>query len=121
MIEIRQIKQEAFPSYAALSSEFMVESELECVLSDGGLGGILLRERPLAQAYSKYQDGEGPEEWSQQFDTQRWGFFLACNGDEPVGAAAVARPSEVCSWPRAAVTSQSFGTSAFSKAIAVIL
>ena len=92
-IDIREIKQDAFPSYSAVSPEYMVESEFECIPADGGLGGILLRERKLSQAYPKYQDDDGPAEWSREFDTNTWGFFLASDGNTPVGAAAVATPS----------------------------
>jgi len=92
-IEITEIEQDAFPSYSSISPEYMVKSEFECISGDGGLSGILLRERKLPQPYPKYQDDGGPEEWSRQFDVSIWGIFLASDGDTLAGAAAVATPS----------------------------
>jgi GNAT superfamily N-acetyltransferase len=58
----------------------------------GGLGGMLLQEIPVEQPYIKDYDayGEIPTDWPRKFDVTRWGFFLAMEGGEPVGAAAVA-------------------------------
>lgn len=60
---------------------------------DDGLGGIRLIEEPIENPYVKdydvYEDGP-PSKWPEQFDVRNWGFFLAMEAEQPVGAAAVA-------------------------------
>lgn len=76
------------------SPPLTVEAEFECIPAEGEAGGILLRERKSPKPYPKFQDEEGPEEWSRQFDTSSWGLFLACDGDALAGGAAVATPTD---------------------------
>jgi len=45
-------------------------------------------ERPYVKDYDSY--GEIPTDWPRLFDVTNWGFFLAMDGERPVGAAAVA-------------------------------
>lgn len=60
---------------------------------DGGLGGIVLVERPVAVPWTKDYDqdaGEAPARWLERFDVSRWGFLLARAAGEPVGGAVIA-------------------------------
>ena len=78
--------------YSRLSIAFEVRSVLECELLEGGLGGIALTERPVAEPYVKDYDaieGEGPTRWARRFDVSRWRLFFAREGEELVGGAVV--------------------------------
>lgn len=81
---------ELLPQYVRVPIDFQVNSELQLYLPENGLGGIELHEHPVAPYVKDYDALEGPLEWYKQFDMRNWGFILAYQGDEPVGAAAVA-------------------------------
>ncbi|HUT19864.1 MAG TPA: GNAT family N-acetyltransferase [Anaerolineae bacterium] len=94
-IDIRQAGVDELPRYARVPIRFWVHSVLHVEVVDGGLGGLRLVEEIVAPPYLKDYDAqsggeEGPTHWSAQFDVCRWGFFLAEEGERPVGAAAVA-------------------------------
>lgn len=93
-IEIQQVGAEALARYAQVPIAFRVRSMLRVEPIDGGLGGLALIEEPVDPPYVKEygeEDGEdGPTSWPEQFDVSKWGFFLAVEGDRPVGGAAVA-------------------------------
>lgn len=91
-IQIIEIPTSRLDEYDAIPSSFIVRSILTPELVDGGLGGILLREVPVAQPYVKDYDsyGELPSDWPRQFDVTNWGFFMATESGRPVGGAAVA-------------------------------
>lgn len=66
---------------------------LRVELIAGGLGGFRLVEEKVAQPYVKDYDGQSddnPTSWAASFDTSQWGMFLATDGDQAVGGAAVA-------------------------------
>ncbi len=92
-IQILDIGPDDLGRYAQVPSTFEVSSILRPELLDGGLGGIRLREErvdpPWLKDYDAHEEG-GIERWPQRFDTRNWGFFLAVEGERPVGAAAVA-------------------------------
>jgi GNAT superfamily N-acetyltransferase len=94
-IQIRQVEPEELARYALVPIRFWVHSLLRVEPVDGGLGGLRLVEEPVRPPYLKDYDAQGggeesPAHWATQFDVRRWAFFLAEDGDRPVGAAAVA-------------------------------
>jgi len=91
-VQIVEIGPEHLADYASVPIKFEVKSTLQVELVDGGLGGILLRQVPVEKPYVKDYDayGEIPTDWPKLFDVTNWGFFLAMDGERPVGAAAVA-------------------------------
>jgi GNAT superfamily N-acetyltransferase len=91
-IQILEIGPDRLETYASVPSRFEVRSVFKVELIDGGLGGMRLQEAPVAQPYVKDYDGyaEVPTDWPGKYDLTNWGFFLALDGDRPVGAAAVA-------------------------------
>jgi len=91
-IQIIEISPEYLSEYQKVPSRFEVRSILQASVVDGGLGGIDLREIPVSFPYIKDYDAydELPSDWSKQFDVSNWGFFLAKDGKDTVGAAAVA-------------------------------
>ncbi len=91
-ITIRDVGPNALLLYAQVPIAFRVESVFRVELVEGGLGGILLREErvtPYIKDYDAYGE-DRLEDWPREFDVRNWGFFLACDGDRPVGGAAVA-------------------------------
>jgi streptothricin acetyltransferase len=79
--------------YDDIPIAFTVESVLEPVEVEGGVGGLRLVERPIAEPYLKDYDtyeGQGPSRWHERFDMSRWGVLFACAGPEEVGAALIA-------------------------------
>lgn len=93
-ISIKHISREALSEYPKISPAFMVSSVLQCKVIQGGLGGILLEEQPVAEPYVKDTYDVDPEQWKAQFDTSGWAFFIAYEDDIPVGCATVASPSD---------------------------
>lgn len=91
-VQIHEITAQELEEYAAIPSCFTVRSELQTILLQDGLGGILLHEVSVLKPYIKDYDtkDELPTDWARIFDVSRWGFFLARSGDRTVGAAAVA-------------------------------
>jgi GNAT superfamily N-acetyltransferase len=92
MIEIIEIAPDRLDEYTTIPSRFLVRSVLDLEPVDNGLGGMLLREVPVASPYVKDYDahGELPTDWPRIFDVRNWGFFLALDDIRSVGAAAVA-------------------------------
>jgi GNAT superfamily N-acetyltransferase len=104
-VSIRQITAEQFPLYDTLPMHFTVTSVLRVEVVDGGLGGFRLVEEPLATPYVKDYDAGGddnPTAWAREYDTSRWGIFLALDADLavggncPVGGVAVAPDASMC-------------------------
>ena len=93
MPEIEQIGPEALSLYARIPIAYAVETVFRVDLIEGGLGGIVLDEERAEPPYVKDYDADGrnaPERWPERFDLRHWGLFLAREGGEPVGGAAVA-------------------------------
>ncbi len=92
--------------YASVSSAFRVESLLEVQAVDRGLGGFELHDVPVQPSYQKdYDAGGGPRTWHGRFDLDTWGLYLACDGGEAIGGAAVAPATPgiaPLAWPDAA-------------------
>jgi GNAT superfamily N-acetyltransferase len=91
-IRIEEIDPSRLKQYESVPSRFEVKSVLKPVLVDNGLGGILLHEIQVEKPYFKDYDsyGELPTDWPKKFDVRNWFFLLAMNGENAVGAAAVA-------------------------------
>ena len=91
-VEIVDVGPDRLADYAGVPIAFQVESILKVDLVDGGLGGAKLTDVQIAPAYLKDYDAgpeSGPLSWPGKFDVENFGFFLALDGDRPVGAAAV--------------------------------
>lgn len=89
-ITIVEIGAHSLPEYSQIPICFEVRTIFEVELVDGGLGGIWLHEREVEPYIKDYDEMENPIEWPRQFDVSRWGFFFARDGNQNIGAAAVA-------------------------------
>jgi len=90
-VQIVEIGPDRLADYASVPIRFEVKSTLQVELVDGGLGGRLMRQVPVEKPYAKDYDvyGEYSTDWLKLFDVTHWGFFLAMDGERPIGAAAV--------------------------------
>jgi len=93
-IDITAIGPDEWESYGRVPSAFTVRAVLECEPIEGGLGGIVLRERRVTP-YPKpaYGPEDVPARWACEHSLATWGLFLAKDGGKAVGGAAVAPPS----------------------------
>jgi GNAT superfamily N-acetyltransferase len=91
-IEILEIGPDRLAEYATVPSRFMVTSMFQVERIEAGLGGLLLKEVQVDSPYLKDYDsyGELPTDWPNRFDVSKWGFFLAVEQGQPVGAATMA-------------------------------
>ena len=72
---------------------FLVERVLDVTLVEGGLGGVMMSERPVEVPWLKDYDaimGEGPTRWPSRFDVTNWGLISAHQAGRRVGGAVVA-------------------------------
>ena len=92
-MDIIQVGPDELERYGRIPIAFRVESVLRVVPVDGGLGGLRLVEEAVDEPYTKDYDAfeeESVELWPSRFDVSNWAFFMALDGDRPVGGAAVA-------------------------------
>jgi GNAT superfamily N-acetyltransferase len=94
-LEIRQevLTPAALTEHGRISIAFMVGQILAVVLTDGGLGGVVLTEIPVDEPYVKDYDaieGEGPARWAKRFDVSNWGLIGAFHDGVRVGGAVIA-------------------------------
>src|SRR5262249_32288295 len=83
----------ALGEHGRISIAFVVDRILEVTVADGGLGGLLLTEAPVADPYVKDYDaieGGGPARWAECFDVSNWGMIGACQDGARVGGAVIA-------------------------------
>jgi len=91
-IELLPANQRTLSEYSSIPISFEVRSILRVDLVDGGLGGIRLKEEPVARPYIKdydARDGEGPTRWLKRFDVANWRLFIARDGERAIGGATV--------------------------------
>ena len=75
-VVIRQIGPEEYFRYAEVTPEFTVTSVLEVEPVAMGIGGLSLRETPVAHPYPKYDHDENPLDWARKYNLAEWGIFL---------------------------------------------
>lgn len=92
MITYRQAGSECFPVYDRVPMRLTVRSVLKIEKRERGLGGFCLTETPVEPYVRDFCLGEDESvgRWAQRFDISNWMFFMAFDGEKPVGAAAVA-------------------------------
>lgn len=96
MIIYKQVDPSFFPQYDKISMKLVVTSIYEIVKMDGGLGGFSIVETPVNAYVKDFCTGEDESvsRWEKNFDLSNWAFFMAFDGDKPVGAATVASRTE---------------------------
>jgi len=94
MITFREVDSAFFPLYDSVSMNVEVQSEYQVQLLDGGLGGLLLKEVPVAPYVKDLSQYERATEYEKLFSISTWRFFMAFDGEAPVGALTLAGPTE---------------------------
>ncbi len=90
-IAIKQVDTTYFPQYDTIPMQVHVEREYRLVKQNNGLGGIIFKETQVEPYIKNFCVGkdESVTRWSR-WDLSNWGFFMAFDGDKPIGAAAIA-------------------------------
>ena len=91
-VDIREVGPDSLDQYARVPIAFEVATEYRVEELDLG---FRLVESPVAVPYAKdYDAGDEPDgrvaNWPRSFDVSNWGFFIARESGEDVGAATVA-------------------------------
>jgi GNAT superfamily N-acetyltransferase len=94
-LEIRQeaVTPGALTEHGRISIAFAVDQIFDLSLADGGVGGMVRTEIPVAQPYVKDYDvieGQGPARWAKRFDVSNWGMIGAFEDGARVGGAVIA-------------------------------
>lgn len=82
-------------AYGEVPSAFLVERVLAPLPAPGGLGGLVLEECRLAEAWWKDYDaiaGNAPASWQVHHDVSSWRVLAAFAGQRRVGGAVVIPP-----------------------------
>lgn len=89
MIIFKEVDKSFFELYDKVSMNVYVHSEYKVKRINSGLGGLVLEEvsvEPYIKDLSVY---ERATEYEKAFDITNWRFFMAFDGDIPVGAMTV--------------------------------
>lgn len=92
MITYKQVDQSYFPQYDQIPMTVHVNAYYRIEKVNRGLGGFTLVETPVEPYIKDFcaEDDQGLSEMPKQWDISNWAFFLAFDGEKPVGGAAVA-------------------------------
>jgi ribosomal protein S18 acetylase RimI-like enzyme len=96
MITYKKVDKTYFPKYDSIPMRVNVKSYYKIEKINRGLGGFTLVETPVEKPYIKdfcIGDDETVARW-ERFGLSHWAFFMAFDGERPVGAAAVASRSK---------------------------
>jgi ribosomal protein S18 acetylase RimI-like enzyme len=96
MIVYKQVDKTYFSQYDSIPMRVNVKSYYKIEKIDRGLGGFTFVEAPVDEPYIKDFCAGGDESavrW-ERFGLSTWAFFMAFDGEKPVGAVAVASRSK---------------------------
>lgn len=88
--EIKETDKSCFPLYDTVSMNVDVRSEYKVKRIDNGLGGLVFEEVPVEPYVKDLGKYEEAVKYEEMFDITNWRFFMAFDGDTPVGAMTVA-------------------------------
>lgn len=92
--EIKEMDKSCFQLYDQVSMNVDVSSEYHVNRIDNGLGGLVFEEVPVAPFVKDLSKYELAAEYEKMFDISNWRFYMAFDGESPVGAMTVAGPTE---------------------------
>ena len=90
MITFREMDKTCFPIYDSVSQNVAVHSVYQVRQVDSGLGGFLLEEMPVTTYVKDLSQYERAAEYEQNFDISTWRFYMAFDGNTPIGALTIA-------------------------------
>lgn len=94
MITFKEMDKTCFEMYDQVTQNVEIKSIYQIKRIDGGLGGILLEEVPVDPHVKDLSVYERACEFEKCFDITNWRFYMAFDGDTPMGAATVAGTTE---------------------------
>lgn len=94
MVTVHEVDPSCFTLYDSVPQNVDVRSEFRVTPDEGGLGGLRLVETPVAPYVKNLAQHERASEYARQFDITSWRFYMAFDGETPVGAATLAGPTE---------------------------
>ena len=92
--EIKEMDKTCFPVYDQVTQNVDVRSEYCVTRIDNGLGGLGIEKVPVTPFVKDLSKYERAVEFENMFDISNWRFYMAFDGDLPVGAMTVAGPTE---------------------------
>ena len=96
MIIYKQVDKTYFKQYDSLPMRVNVTSYYMVKKLNRGLGGFMIVETPVEPYVKDFCicEDESVTRWDKQFDISNWAFFMAFDGERPIGAATVASRTE---------------------------
>lgn len=92
--EIKEMDKSCFQLYDQVSMNVDVRSEYRLTGIDNGLGGFVFEEVPVTPHVKDLSKYERAVEYEKMFDISNWRFYMAFDGEVPVGAMTVAGPTK---------------------------
>ena len=86
MITFKEVDKSFLELYDKVSMNVNVHSEYKVKRINNGLGGLVLEEVSVEPYIKDLSIYERPTEYENAFDITNWRFFMAFDGDIPVGA-----------------------------------
>lgn len=90
MIIFKEMDKSCFPIYDQVTQNVEIKSEYQVKRVDSGLGGLMLEEVPVTPKIKDLSVYERACDYEKEFDVSNWRFYMAFDGEVPVGAATVA-------------------------------
>ena len=88
-ITFKEVDKSFFELYDKVSMNVDVHSEYRVKRIDNGLGGLLFEEVQVEPYIKDLSGYECATEYEQEFDITNWRFYMAFDGEIPVGAMTV--------------------------------
>lgn len=87
---IKEVDRSFFELYDKVSMNVDVRSEYKVKRLENGLGGLVLEEIPVKPYQKDLSVYERAADYEKEFDIASWRFYMAFDGEKPVGAMTVA-------------------------------
>lgn len=94
MIHFKEVDKSYFGLYDKVSMKVDVHSEYKVKRIDNGLGGFIFEEIQVEPYIKDLGIYDHAVEYENDFDITNWRFYMAFDGDVPVGAMTVAGRTE---------------------------
>ena len=94
MTDIREVDKTYFPLYDEVSQNVEIKSEYIVKRINNGLGGFVIEEKSVDYRVKDLGKYERAMEFEKQFDISNWRFYMAFDGETPIGAMTVAGPTK---------------------------
>lgn len=94
MITYKEVDKSYFELYDTVSMNVDVRSEYKVERIQSGLGGLSFEEVPVCPYVKDLSKYERAVEYERKFDITNWRFYMAFDGEIPVGAMTIAGKTE---------------------------